>query len=135
MKIKLCEDFNMNDKRAVAIYCRVARKDDTAIENQKINLQRFAEEKGYNNLFIYSDNGFNGIDSNRPAFNRLNEDISAGLIGIVIVRDISRIYRNQFDFLKWINNIQSKRISLKSVIDDFQLDSFTRVTQFDLNEV
>jgi DNA invertase Pin-like site-specific DNA recombinase len=40
------------DNKKVAIYCRVARKDDTAIEIQKDALKRFAEENGYNDILI-----------------------------------------------------------------------------------
>jgi DNA invertase Pin-like site-specific DNA recombinase len=110
--------IDMNKKMRCAVYCRVARKDDTAIESQKETLRRFAEENDYSNISVYSDNGFNGLNFNRPAFNRLNNDISAGLVDTVIVKDISRVGRNRFDVSEWVDNIQSKGVTLKSVIDN-----------------
>lgn len=114
--MKRCE--NMENKTKVAVYCRVAREDDEVIKNQEEMLWQFAEKNGYNNISIYADNGFNGLNFNRPAFIRLNEDISAGLIEIVIVKDISRISRNYLDASEWINNIRGKGVSFKSVLDN-----------------
>jgi len=107
----------------VAVYCRVAHKDDTAIKMQEETLRRFAEENGYNNLSIYSDNGFHGLNFNRPAFIQMDNDIKAGLIDTVIVNDLSRISRNTFNTFDWLDKIQSKRVSLKSVSGDFDYDS------------
>ena len=109
----------LDKKRKVALYCRVAREDDEIIKNQEAMIRRFAEENDYNNISIYSDNGFNGLNFNRPAFKRLNDDISAGLIETVIVKDISRLSRNYFDVTEWVDNIQNKGVSFISVIDDF----------------
>ena len=108
----------MENKMRVAVYCRVAREDDKAIKKQEIMLRQFAEKNDYKNISIYSDNGFSGLNFNRLVFQRLNEDISAGLIETVIVKNISRISRNYIDMLKWVNNIRSIGVSLKSVSND-----------------
>ena len=108
----------MQNKIRVALYCRVAREDDEAIKKQEIMLRQFAEKNDYKNISIYFDNGFSGLNFNRPVFQRLNEDIYAGLIETVIVKDISRISRNYIDMLKWVNNIRSIGVSLKSVSND-----------------
>ena len=57
-----------NNKIRVAIYCRVAREDDEIIKMQEETLRKFAEEHDYDNVSIYSDNGFSGLNFNRPAF-------------------------------------------------------------------
>jgi len=107
------------NKGNVAIYCRVAREDDEAIKIQETMLRRFAEENDYDNISIYADNGFHGLNFERPAFKRLNEDISAGIIGTVIVKDMCRLGRNFIDVFNWVDNIQSKGVSFKSITDDF----------------
>ena len=109
----------MENKIRVALYCRVAHEDNEAIKNQEKILRQFAVENSYNNISIYADNGFNGLNFNRPAFIRLNEDISAGLIEAVIVKDMSRISRNYLEAPEWINNIRGKGVSFKSVSDNF----------------
>ena len=108
----------MADTKRVAVYMRVAHADETALENQKNILRTYAEKKGFNNLAFYEDNGYNGLSFDRPAFNRLNEDISAGLIETVIAHNISRISRNSFDVSAWINTIRNKGVSFKSAVDD-----------------
>ena len=110
----------MDNKRKVAVYCRVAREDNEIIKEQEMTIRRFAEENDYTNLSIYADNGFNGSNFNRPAFKRLNEDITAGLIETVIVKNLSRISRNQFDGFNWVDNIRDKGVSLQSVLDDLE---------------
>jgi len=109
----------MVDNKRVAVYCRVAREDDDIIRIQESMIRRFAEENDYINISVYADNGFNGLNFNRPAFKRLNDDISAGLIETVIVKDISRLSRNYIDVLDWVDNIRDKGVSFISVLDDF----------------
>jgi len=109
----------MDKKRKVALYCRVAHEDNTAIKIQEEMIRRFAEENNYINISIYADNGFNGLNFNRPAFKRLNDDISAGLIETVIVKDISRLSRNYIDVFNWVDNIRDKGVSFISMLDDF----------------
>ena len=109
----------MNNKIKVAVCCRVAREDDEIIKEQEAMIRRFAEENDYINISVYADNGFNGLNFNRPAFKRLNDDISAGLIETVIVKDISRLSRNYIDVLDWVDNIRDKGVSFISVLDDF----------------
>ena len=115
----------MQSKLRVAVYIRVAREDDMAIMNQEEILRRFAEEQGYTNLSVYADNGVVGFGLNRPAFNRLNEDISNGLVDTVIVKNVSRISRNYFELPEWVSAIRSKGVSFISVQDGLSSDSIT----------
>ena len=102
----------------VAIYIRVARMDDDAMENQETVVRRFAEEQGYSDLALYSDNGYNGLNFNRPAFMQMEKDICAGLINIVIFKDLSRISRNSIDAFNWLEQKRQRGINVKSVHDD-----------------
>lgn len=106
------------DKKIVAAYCRTAHADDLAIELQKATLIRYAEEHGYNdNIIFYVDNGCSGINSDRLAFQKLNQDIADGKVKAVIVRSLSRIGRDTEMLLKWIRGLREKSISLLSVSD------------------
>ena len=110
---------NIDNCKTVAVYVRVAHADNFALENQKNTLLNFANKQGFGTLKFYEDNGFNGLNLNRPAFNTLNEDIVTGFVETVIAHDVSRISRNRIDFSKWINNIQSKGVSFKTVLNDY----------------
>jgi len=100
--------------RKTAMYCRVARADQLSLEAQKDRLCGYAAENGYDNLDFYMDNGYSGLNYDRPAFSRLEADIQAGLIEAVIIRDVTRIGRNVFDTVQWIERLRMKGIALIS---------------------
>lgn len=88
-----------NNLGITALYCRLSRDDgkDTesnSIENQKLMLSRYAKEKGFENTRFYVDDGFTGTNFNRPDFKRMMEDVEAGYISTIIVKDMSRFGRN-----------------------------------------
>ena len=105
----------MSDKLKVAIYCRVACEDNDAIERQEIQVRDYASNQGHNDIAVYSDNGYNGLTFDRPAFMRMESDIEAGEIGMVISRDLSRISRNTLDTFDWLGRIKRSGIMFKSV--------------------
>jgi len=92
-----------NRKKKVAIYCRVARKDKISLKRQVQQIARFARGRGYSGGYIYRDNGVNGTTVDRPAFNRLNRDMLAGKIDVVVVKDLSRISRNYLLTCRWLD--------------------------------
>ena len=88
-----------NNIGITALYCRLSRddgndKESNSIENQKLMLARYAKEKGFDNTRFYVDDGFTGTNFNRPDFKRMMEDVEAGYISTIIVKDMSRFGRN-----------------------------------------
>ena len=84
------------------LYCRLSRDDDlqgdsNSIKNQKAILGKYATEHGFGNLRYYVDDGYSGTNFNRPDFQRMIQDIEAGIVRTVIVKDMSRLGR---DYLK-----------------------------------
>ena len=82
-----------------ALYCRLSRDDgkdceSNSIENQKLMLARYAKEKGFDNTRFYVDDGYTGTNFNRPDFKRMMEDVEAGYVKTIIVKDMSRFGRN-----------------------------------------
>jgi len=81
-----------------ALYMRLSRDDETygdsvSIETQRIILQKYAEENGFTNTFEYVDDGYSGTNFERPGFKRMMDDIDAGKINCIIVKDLSRFGR------------------------------------------
>ena len=117
----------MSNQFKTAIYCRAARADDEAIANQKAMLRNYAEENGHGEPSVYIDNGYSGIGFNRPALTCLNEDINAGLVKTVIVKDFSRLSRSAPDMSAWADNIRRKGVLLISVLEGPYDDSFSAI--------
>ena len=84
---------------SAAVYCRLSKDDEQAgdsvsIETQKMMLTDFCHERGFSIYDIYADDGYSGLNFNRPAFTRLLEDIDSGKVNLVITKDLSRLGRD-----------------------------------------
>ena len=82
-----------------ALYTRLSQEDllqgeSNSIRNQKLILQKYADDHGFRNCQFYVDDGYSGADFNRPDFKRMMADIEAGKVGTVIVKDQSRLGRD-----------------------------------------
>lgn len=90
----------MSDTNKItALYCRLSHEDELAgesnsISNQKDILQKYADEHGFYNTAFYIDDGYTGVDFERPAFKRMIDDVDNGRIGTIITKDLSRLGRN-----------------------------------------
>lgn len=83
-----------------AIYTRLSDEDmrkkiSNSIGTQKSMLLRFLQTQPDLELCkVYEDVNYTGTNFKRPAFNRMIEDIQAGLINCVLVKDLSRFGRS-----------------------------------------
>ena len=85
--------------RITALYERLSRDDEQAGEsnsilNQKKYLEEYARQKGMRNIRHFCDDGYSGINFNRPGFAALLEEIEAGRVETLLVKDLSRLGRN-----------------------------------------
>lgn len=86
----------------VALYARVST--EKQIENYSIPVQKeriyaLCKSKGWTDVVEYIDGGYSGANLNRPALNKLQEDIGQGLINAVVVYRLDRLSRSQRDTL------------------------------------
>jgi DNA invertase Pin-like site-specific DNA recombinase len=82
-----------------AIYLRLSKDDGTdaesnSIGNQRDLLSKYAQEHDFIVYKEYVDDGWSGTNFDRPAFKRMVEDIEAGIVGAVLIKDLSRLGRN-----------------------------------------
>ena len=85
--------------KITALYERLSRDDEQAgesnsIQNQKKYLEEYARQKGMRNIRHFYDDGYSGTNFNRPGFATLLEEIEAGHVEVLIVKDLSRFGRN-----------------------------------------
>ena len=62
--------------------------------SQKKYLEEYARQKGLRNIRHFYDDGYSGTNFNRPGFAALLEEIEAGRVETLVVKDLSRFGRN-----------------------------------------
>ena len=67
----------------------------------------------------YDDGGFSGGNTDRPALQRLLEDVRAGKIDIVVVYKVDRLTRSLADFAKLVELFDKHDVSFVSVTQQF----------------
>ena len=85
--------------KITALYERLSRDDDltgesNSITNQKQYLEDYARRNGFENIRHFTDDGFSGVNFNRPGFQSLIKEVEAGNVETLIVKDMSRLGRN-----------------------------------------
>ena len=82
--------------KITALYERLSRDDDlngesNSITNQKKYLEDYARRNGFTNIRHFTDDGFSGVNFNRPSFQELIKEVEAGNVATIIVKDMSRL--------------------------------------------
>lgn len=82
-----------------ALYMRLSRDDELqgesgSIQTQRMMLHQYAAEHGLSVVDEYIDDGWSGTNFDRPAFQRMIDDIEDGKINCVVTKDLSRLGRN-----------------------------------------
>ena len=120
------------------IYLRLSDDDGDKPESNSIKNQReFITEflKSMPEIRIHAerkDDGFSGVDFERPGFQRMMEDVKAGRVDCIIVKDLSRFGR---DFLETGNFLEKvlpfmgvRFISVNDNYDSIRADSGEAMT-------
>ena len=89
----------MGREKITALYERLSRDDElqgesNSIVNQKRFLEDYARSKRLTNIRHFTDDGYSGTNFNRPGFTALLEEVKAGNVAVVCVKDMSRFGRN-----------------------------------------
>ncbi len=85
--------------KITALYCRLSQEDMQAgesesIQNQKLILQRYADEHHFFNTRFFVDDGFSGVSFEREGLQSMLREVEAGNVATVITKDLSRLGRN-----------------------------------------
>lgn len=86
----------------VGIYVRLSKEnsrdeESLSIENQKLILIKHVRDNGWELIEIYSDDGFSGANQDRPALQKMLQDVKDGYINTILIKDLSRLGRNYLD--------------------------------------
>jgi DNA invertase Pin-like site-specific DNA recombinase len=103
----------MGKGKRVAFYLRVSTGSQT-VENQRLELARAAEQRGWTVVELYSDNGFSGAKGRdkRPAFDRLCKDAIAGKFDIVAAWSVDRLGRSVLHLAQFVEDMRGAGVGL-----------------------
>ena len=92
----------MRNEKITPLYERLSRDDElqgesNSISNQKQMLEDFARRNGLPNPTHFTDDGISGTQFDRPGFLAMMEEVEAGRVEAIVIKDMSRLGR---DYLK-----------------------------------
>ena len=81
------------------LYCRLSKDDDqqgesVSIATQRAILTEYCKNQEFEIYDSYIDDGYSGLNFERPDFRRLLADIEAGKVNMVLTKDLSRLGRD-----------------------------------------
>jgi DNA invertase Pin-like site-specific DNA recombinase len=119
-------------KLRCAIYSRKSSEEGLEQDFNSLDAQReacaafIASQKREGWILVgemYDDGGFSGATMERPAFQRLLSDVSAGQIDVVVVYKVDRLTRSLSDFAKIVDIFDRHAVSFVSVTQQFNTTS------------
>lgn len=134
-KYSTIENNDIKNKTwSAALYIRLSQEDDdngkdkqesNSVTSQKTLLNEYVKE--HEDLIVYDtyiDDGFTGTDFNRPAFQRLLNDMKNRKINTIIVKDLSRLGRNYIEVGNYIEQVfplfNIRFIAINDTVDSFK---------------
>lgn len=123
------EGLTRNALYRVGIYIRLSKEDtDKVIESESITNQRnillaYLKENKLALSGEYVDDGVSGTTFDRPAFNRLINDIEDGKINMVVTKDLSRLGRDYIQSGYYVEQyFPMKRVRYVSILDNIDTE-------------
>ena len=112
----------------VAIYVRESRDDNEenieTIETQRDILVKYANLNSIGSIYkIYIDDNISGTTFDRPGLKELQNDVIAGHIDILLIKDLSRLGRNNAKTLLFLDFLEENGV--KVITSDGRFDSST----------
>ena len=92
----------MRNEKITPLYERLSRDDElqgesNSISHQKQMLEEFARRNGLPNPTHFTGDGVSGTRFDRPGFLAMMEEVEAGRVEAIVIKDMSRLWR---DYLK-----------------------------------
>lgn len=115
---------NIDTPLVIDGYVRLSRDDNkrnySSIANQKLIIQKYAEENNMIVRNIYEDDGISGYSFNRPDFQKMMAELDT--INVIVAKDLSRIGRHNAKVLLFLE--QMEELGKRVILIDDNYDSF-----------
>lgn len=108
----------------VGIYTRVSTQEQAnegySLGEQADRLKSYAKAKDWTIAGVYEDGGFSGGNTNRPALQKLINDVKRHKVDVVLVYKLDRLSRSQKDTLNLIEDVFNKNgVGFVSMSENF----------------
>jgi site-specific DNA recombinase len=119
---------NQRSLRQCAIYTRKSSEEGLEQSFNSLDAQREAceafvlsqREEGWRALAArYDDGGYSGGSMDRPALQRLLEDVEAKKVNVIVVYKVDRLTRSLADFAKIVEALDARGVTFVSVTQQF----------------
>ena len=87
------------NQKYTILYGRLSQEDErdgesNSIQNQRLMLEKYAADNGFENILFLSDDGYSGTNFDRPGWNEVMMLVENDEVATIIVKDMSRLGRN-----------------------------------------
>lgn len=111
-----------------AIYTRLSVEDKktqgNSIDGQISISKSFIEDKPELQIVdVFIDNGYTGANFQRPQFIKMMEEIQKGNINCILIKDLSRLGRNYYEVIEYIDKI-FPLLNVRLICVNEKLDTF-----------
>lgn len=122
-----------NNVKRVACYVRVSTREQSehgySIPEQTDRLKSYCKAMGWKVVKVYTDGGYSGATTDRPALTDLVEASQRHLIDAVVVYKLDRLSRSQKDTLTLIEGFLEHDVAFISMTESFDTSTpFGRAT-------
>ncbi|GHU80013.1 recombinase [Clostridia bacterium] len=113
--------------KITALYERLSRDDElqgpsNSIINQRQILEDYAAKNGFDNILHFVDDGWSGTRFDRPGLVRMMDEIEAGNVSVLLVKDTSRIGRDYLRVGLFMETLRQKGVRLIAVGENIDTD-------------
>jgi site-specific DNA recombinase len=118
----------------VGIYDRISSEmqiDNHSLDAQERLARKYAEDRGWSIVQVYTDEAISGTHDRRPQFQQMIADVQTGLLDVVIVYKLDRFARNVELANKYIKILLAHNVTFVSITEGF--DATTPIGKMQMN--
>ena len=116
-------------EKITALYERLSHDDErpgtdddqqfesNSITNQKQILEAFAKKSGFTNIVHFTDDGISGLRFDRPGFVAMMDEVEAGNVSVVCIKDMSRFGRDYLQVGIYTETLRKNGVRLIALND------------------
>ena len=112
----------MRNDKITPLYERLSRDDElqgesNSISHQKQMLEEFARRNGLPNPTHFTDDGVSGTRFDRPGFLAMMEEVEAGRVEAIVIKDMSRLGRDYLKVGQVMEILRQRGVTQRSTVD------------------